>query len=119
MRNGAPAKALGIHKPYGDANLLGGPSSAIPEFTELLLYHFDSISFERWQKKWLGRIKRTRTSNTFDMNKATVLYTQAIAQTEDESERMKLFGSLYSISNRQAAFLKAVGQLRRKELWPK
>ena len=117
VRKGAPVTSFGIHEPQGDATLKGGAIRDVEAASAMFLYHFDAISFERWQQKWLGRIEKNRASNAFDFNKATALYAQQFERAKDRAARMQLFSSLYEINEWQAVFLKAVGQLRRKKLW--
>lgn len=118
IRKTAAVKTLGIHQPIGEATLRGGPTTDIEGLTELYLYHFDAISFDRWNEKWSGRLKKTRASNAFDFNKATASYALSFSKATSQKEKMVLFKSLYEINKFQAMALKAMGQLRREFLFP-
>ena len=117
VRKDAPVTSLGIHRPESAAPLKGGATHDIRATSELFLYHFDAISYDRWHTKWLGRLEKTRDSNAFQFNKGTQLYIQAFERAQDPEASTRLFSSLSEINHRQARFLTLVGQLRRKHLW--
>ncbi|MEM6388222.1 MAG: glycosyltransferase family 2 protein [Pseudomonadota bacterium] len=108
---------LGVHVPRGVAMNAGPWTTDIPSKPDICLYHFEAIGYDRWIAKWSLRVKRGKARKT-SFNAAKRNYIDIFAAHQRRGTERQLFEAIYRVNGTKVAVLKALGLLRRKQLWP-
>lgn len=110
VRKGVEFSSIGCHKAYVNGKGVTTPASSIGyELSDIMVAHFDAISFERWYQKWYRRsynetisAKKRRSGRRQVQEKIF-----KILNNFDENQSQWLFRRLFKINRSQLKILES------------
>lgn len=114
LRRGTPVSEIQSHDSFRDGTRLGRwAHEVVPGAEQMVVLHFDAVSFERWREKWRRRFSKEMPSNTMSPKRASQLPRIEAAVNAGDPEALQLFRDFYGLTRWQKTILSLIGGLER------
>lgn len=114
LRRGTPVSEIQSHDTFRDDQRLGRwAHKVVPGAEQMVVLHFDAVSFERWREKWRRRFSNEMPSNKMSPKRASQLPRIEAAVNAGDPEALQLFREFYGLTRWQKAILSLTGGLER------